>query len=87
MVEDVFYDSPTMVSVINCESNFVHYQSDGRVLRGRVDNRDSGLAQINTGYHPNVDVDDIWGNLAYARKLYDEQGTTPWVCSRQVASR
>lgn len=87
MVETVFHDSPHMVKVIECESNFVHYQKDGTVLRGRIDKRDSGLSQINTYYHPNVDVDDIWENLAYARKLYDEQGAVPWVCSNVVARR
>jgi hypothetical protein len=85
MVETVFHDSPTMVAIIKCESNFVHYTPDGGVLRGRVDNRDSGLAQINIGYHPGVEVDDIWSNLSYARQLYDEQGTQPWVCRNHVA--
>jgi hypothetical protein len=85
MVETVFYDSPQMVAIIHCESNFVHYKSDGSVLRGRVDAHDSGLAQINTRYHPGVNVDDIWDNLAYARKLYNSEGVTPWVCRNQVA--
>lgn len=76
-----------MVAIIGCESNYVHYQSDGTVLKGRVDNRDSGLAQINTYYHPDVDVDDFWENLAYARRLYDAEGTTPWVCRNHVAQR
>lgn len=74
-----------MVATIKCESNFTHYQKDGTVIRGRVDRRDTGVSQINEGYHPDVDVEDLWSNLAYARKLYDEQGATPWVCSRQVA--
>lgn len=74
-----------MVAIIECESNFTHYKQDGTVLRGRVDSRDSGVAQINTFYHPGVDVDDFWDNIAYARKLYDEEGTAPWVCRNQVA--
>ena len=75
-----------MVAIIECESNFVHYKPDGTVLRGRVDKRDSGVAQINTGYHPTVDVDDFWDNIAYARKLYDEVGESAWVCRNQIAS-
>lgn len=75
-----------MVAIIGCESNFVHYQKDGTVLRGRVDSRDAGVSQINEGYHPNVDTEDIWENLSYARRLYDAQGTTPWVCRNMVAS-
>lgn len=76
-----------MVAIIECESGFTHYTKDGTVLRGRVDSRDSGVAQINTFYHPGVNVDDFWENLRYARKLYDSEGTTPWVCRNQVAQR
>jgi hypothetical protein len=74
-----------MVAIIGCESGFVHYKPDGSVLRGRVDNRDSGVSQINTYYHPDVNVDDFWENLSYARRLYDAEGTTPWVCRNHVA--
>lgn len=74
-----------MVAIIGCESGFVHYKPDGGILRGRVDSRDSGLAQINTYYHPDVDVDDFWANLSYARQLFDAQGTVPWVCRDHVA--
>ena len=76
-----------MVAIIGCESGFVHYKPDGSVLRGHVDQRDSGLAQINTYYHPDVDVEDFWENLGYARRLYDAEGTTPWVCRNMVAQR
>jgi hypothetical protein len=80
-----------MVAVIGCESNFTHYRADGTVLRGRVTPADSGAAQINKTYHEEAakalgyDVDTLWGNLAYARHLYDAQGESPWVCSRIVA--
>lgn len=74
-----------MVAIIGCESGFVHYKPDGSVLKGRVDDRDSGVAQINTYYHPGVNVDDFWENIAYARRLYDKEGVTPWVCKSHVA--
>jgi hypothetical protein len=32
-------------------------------------------------------LDDLFGNLAYARHLYDELGENPWVCSGKVAQR
>lgn len=76
-----------MVAIIGCESNFTHYLPNGEILRGRVDTRDSGVAQINTGFHPTVDVTDLWHNLAYARKLFEQEGTIPWVCRNQVAMR
>jgi len=76
-----------MLAIIRCESGFVHYQSDGSVLKGRVDRRDSGVSQINQFYHPAAETEDLWNNLAYARRLYDEEGTTPWVCRNHVAQK
>lgn len=76
-----------MVAIIECESNFTHYKPDGTILTGRVDSRDTGVTQTNTGYHPKSDVEDLWGNLAYARDLYDQEGVTPWVCRNHVALR
>ena len=76
-----------MVAIIECESNFIHYKPDGTVLKGRVDKRDTGVTQTNTGYHPTSDVEDLYSNLAYARQLYLNEGTTPWVCRNMVAIR
>lgn len=85
MVQNVFYDSPRMVSIIDCESNYVHYKQDGGVLAGRVDPRDRGVAQVNTFYHPTAETEEIWSNLGYARKLYESEGVQPWVCNQHVA--
>lgn len=74
-----------MVEVAKCESNFTHYRPDGTVLRGRVTPADSGVMQINKRYHPDADADSLWGNLAYARELFDAEGSAPWVCSHIVA--
>lgn len=76
-----------MVAIVECESDFTHYKKDGTVLVGRVDADDIGVAQINRRYHPGVDSKDLWENLSYARELYDEQGSAPWVCRNMVASR
>lgn len=86
-MKTIFFDSPAMVAIIECESNFIHYKQDGTVLRGRVDSHDSGVSQINQRYHPTANTDDIWGNLAYARKLFEQEGTTPWVCRNLVTQR
>lgn len=74
-----------MVAIISCESGFTHYTEKGDIIRGRVDSRDTGVAQINRGYHPDVNSEDFWENISYARKLYDEQGVQPWVCNNHVA--
>jgi hypothetical protein len=76
-----------MVAIVGCESGYVHYKKDGSVLRGRVDGSDSGVAQINQRYHPDADTDSLWGNLAYARELFDAEGTTPWVCKNHITRR
>lgn len=58
-----------------------HYDSDGSVLRGRVDNDDTGACQINLRYHKasadrmNIDLTTEEGNKKYAQHLYSEQGT------------
>lgn len=76
-----------MVSIAKCESAFTHTLPGGSVLRGRVDNADTGVMQINLRYHEarakkmGYDLHNLRDNLAYARILYGEQGTKPWASS------
>jgi len=87
LVRSYFEDIPVMVSIARCESTFTHTLADGSVLKGRVDNADTGVMQINLRYHEErakslgYDVHDLEGNLAYARLLYEEKGTQPWNAS------
>ncbi len=77
-----------MAEVARCESTFRHTLEDGSVLRGVVDSRDTGVMQINTYYHGEaaaameLDLEDFYHNMAYARDLYERQGTQPWSASR-----
>jgi hypothetical protein len=98
IVRDYFSDIPVMIQVARCESTFRHTMPDGSVLRGRVDQRDTGVMQINTYYHGKtalelgLNLEDIYDNMAYARFLYEKQGTQPWSASapcwnRDFASR
>ncbi len=88
LVRDYFSDIPVMAEVARCESTFTHQQADGSVLRGKVDNRDTGVMQINTHYHGKtaeameLDLENFYHNMAYARNLYERQGTQPWSASR-----
>jgi hypothetical protein len=88
IVRNYFADIPVMIQVARCESTFRHTLADGSVLTGRVDNRDTGVMQINTYYHGatmeamELDVYDIEDNMAYARHLYEQQGLQPWSASR-----
>lgn len=87
IVRAYFQDIPVMAEVARCESTFRHELEDGSVLQGRVDPADTGVMQINKRYHQttatamNLDLDDLYDNMAYARNLYERQGTQPWSAS------
>lgn len=87
-VRDYFSDIPVMIQVARCESTFRHTLADGSVLRGRVDNRDTGVMQINTYYHEKratslgLNLENLDDNMAYARHLYETQGLQPWSASQ-----
>ena len=86
-VREYFSDIPVLIQVARCESTFRHTLADGSVLRGKVDNRDTGVMQINTYYHGKqaaslgLDLEILEDNMAYARNLYERQGTQPWSAS------
>lgn len=86
-VREYFSDIPIMIQVARCESTFRHTLEDGSVLKGKVDSRDTGVMQINTYYHGatatklGLDLENLEDNMAYARHLYEQQGTQPWSAS------
>lgn len=87
IVRAYFEDIPVMIQVARCESTFRHTLSDGSVLKGKVDPADTGVMQINKRYHLEtaeklgLDLENIYDNMAYARYLYEKQGTQPWSAS------
>jgi hypothetical protein len=86
-VRSYFSDIPVMVQIARCESTFRHTLADGSVLKGKVDSADTGVMQINLRYHGetaeklDLDLFDLHDNMAYARNLYERQGTRPWSAS------
>lgn len=92
-VRAYFKDIPVMIQVARCESHFRHTLADGSILKGVVDPADTGVMQINKRYHAakaatlGINLDDIYGNMAYARHLYETQGTQPWSASAPCWSR
>ncbi len=86
-VRSYFKDIPIMATIARCESGFTHTLADGSVMRGRVDNADTGVMQINRRFHEaratqmGFDLNHLRDNLTYARMLYLEQGTKPWNAS------
>jgi len=87
-----FADTPLLIEIARCESTFMHYK-DGEVVRGRVDNADVGVMQINERYHLETaeklgyDIHTIDGNMAYAKYLYEKSGAQPWSASKPCWSK
>lgn len=87
-----YADSPILVDIARCESNFKQFDKDGNVIRGMVDKADIGVMQINERYHAEtavklgMDIHTIQGNIAYAKHLYEEQGLKPWSASKKCWS-
>lgn len=86
-VQSYFADEPVMIDIAQCESHFRQFNTDGDVYRGVQNNQDVGVMQINEHYHLdtskklNLDIYTLAGNMAYARYLYEKEGTAPWASS------
>ncbi len=87
-IRQYFSDIPIMIQVARCESRFRQLDADGSIHRGVVNNADVGVMQINEFYHldtsvkQNLDIYTLEGNAAYARALYEKEGTQPWSSSK-----
>jgi len=73
-----------MTEIAECESRFRHFDKYGDILRGEENGQDVGVMQINERYHLDTAIElghnlyTLDGNLAYAKYLYEKEGTTPW---------
>lgn len=86
-VRNYFSDIPILAEVSRCESGFRQVDSTGKILRGKKNNKDVGVMQINEFYHSatakkmGLDLHKMEDNLAYARYLYSKNGTRDWLPS------
>ncbi len=86
-VRAYYSDTPILADIAWCESRMRQYDKDGNLFRGIVVKEDVGVMQINTHYHGekakelNLDLSTLSGNLAYAKYLYEKEGTKPWISS------
>jgi len=91
-VREKYADKPILVDIARCESTFRQFDADGRVIRGKVNNGDVGVMQINEKYNGDkanelgYDIYTVEGNLEFARYLYDKYGTNPWSSSAKCWS-
>jgi hypothetical protein len=92
-VRQYFSDIPIMIEIAKCESQFRQLDDNGDIHRGSIDPEDVGVMQINEHYQlqtaekENYDIYTLEGNTAYARELYEKQGTTPWNSSKACWSK
>lgn len=83
-VRNFFVDVPIMVEIARCESGFRQFDSAGDALDGGAGGM-IGVFQIHKLSHEAMsaalgfDIRTLEGNLAYARHLYEAEGTDPWI--------
>lgn len=86
-VEREFADTPILVDIARCESTFKQFDTNGNVIRGRVNKLDVGVMQINEKYHGDnaiklgMNIYTLEGNVAYGKYLYSKYGAQPWISS------
>lgn len=88
-VRNYYADTPVLAEIARCESRFRQFDEKGQLLRGEAVSQDIGIMQINEYFHAKTadklgfDIKTMDGNLAYARYLYEKEGTTPWKPSQK----
>ena len=92
-VREYFSDTPILVEIARCESQFKHVGKNGKIIRGEIDSADLGVMQINKYFHGDeaeklgLDITTLNGNMAYAKQLYEKEGTVPWQSSSECWNR
>jgi hypothetical protein len=92
-VRDYFADEPLLAEIASCESQFRQFGKDGQVLRN-PNSSAVGVFQIMSSLHSSLadeklglDINTLQGNVAYARFLYEREGTRPWNASKACWSK
>ena len=86
-VRAYFNDAPVMINIAECESKFTQFGKGGTALHGGMGGKMIGIFQIYSDIHADyaagrgMDIYTTEGNLAYARHLYEREGTKPWLSS------
>ncbi len=81
---EYFKDTPVMIEIARCESNFRQFTDAGNVLRGGDSGGMVGVFQFFESIHAvpakalGYDITTLEGNLGYAKHVYKNESTTPW---------
>ena len=87
-VEQYFAKEPILADIAWCESRYRQWNPDGTVFIGKVNHYDIGVMQVNSLYHDEkatdlgFDIYSLSGNLAYAKYLFEKEGSKPWASSK-----
>ncbi len=83
-VQTYFADVPVMAAIAECESHYTQLDKDGTVVKNPHSSA-VGVFQIMASIHAaaadtnlGLNIYTLQGNAAYARYLYETQGTAPW---------
>jgi len=99
-VESLCQDTPILIDIAWAESEFTQWGEDGGVYLSKINTNgthDMGVFQINTVHWGEAkrlgyDLKSLEGNIAYAKLLYERNGTRDWNSSslrwrKRVAER
>lgn len=84
LVRAYFAQVPVMAEIARCESRFRQFDSSGTPLPGGTGGNMIGVFQVNAPVHVayarelGMDIYTLEGNFAYAKYLYENEGTRPW---------
>ncbi len=86
-IRQYFKDIPIMIQIAKCESTFRQLDNQGNVIKNKNSSA-TGVLQIMASIHTpdaeelGLDIKTLEGNAAFARDLYERQGTKPWNASK-----
>ncbi|HYF12976.1 MAG TPA: transglycosylase SLT domain-containing protein [Candidatus Paceibacterota bacterium] len=86
-VREYFKDEPVLADIAQCESQMRQFDKNGNTIKNPTSSA-IGIMQIMASIHKGtaeklgLDIYSVQGNLAYAKYLYDREGTTPWNASK-----
>lgn len=92
-LHEQYFDTPILIEIARCESEFRQFDKNGKLVRGRVNPDDVGVMQINEFYHSDtakkmgINLKTVEGNVAYGKYLYSKYGSSPWSASEPCWSK
>ncbi|OJI08436.1 hypothetical protein BK005_00805 [bacterium CG10_37_50] len=81
-------DTEMVLRIAKCESSLRQFDTEGKLIRGKVNPQDVGVFQINERYHLKLseemgfDIYSLEGNIDYALWLMKNGGNRHWNSSR-----